>query len=275
MGGLESGMIRLHVSDGRHEDVAYLTLNVLRPPPKVQLLAGGPYDLRVGGSVSGTIGIHSMGPRPLPDDLALVQLTAFDDFIVSETGRFAFVPAWTGTYHVRVGIDDTEGIWPPGEAPQALLVFNVQPANRYPPMAYGWKEVRVVEGTTARVQLQALDDLGEPVTFAVVDGDGLGATVDASTGVLELRPADGQLGRYTVELSLSDGELDEVVILEVYITEEPSLSGLWVVLAVTVAGLVIGGIYYWSLRRGRLPWAAEPEPASPEANPKHNDRASG
>jgi hypothetical protein len=152
-----------------------------------------------------------------------------------------------GIYQVRVGIQRGDGTtqqrWE-----GAILSFKVVPDAGLPPQPYGWKDLHVVEGEKVIIHLQAVDLEGGSVTYQLVSMDGLDASIDPTTGMLTIRPTDGDVGKHKVTVSLSDGtEVDDYV-LQVFVTESPSSgTAIWLVIGLGLA-LMFGAAIYLVIR---------------------------
>ena len=183
--------------------------------------------------------------------------------VLDNSGRYAFVPQHPGTFHLRLGVTRLDGTTEPTWE-GAMLVFHVVPANTWPPQLVGLTDLRLAEGETARVGLQALDLEGGTVSFEVVDDGGIGATVDEESGLLTLRPGEGDDGVHQVVVRLSDGELSEDVTISLVVEpKEASAAPFATLVIVVVVALVL--LLWW--RRRTAP--------AKEWDPNGNESGSG
>jgi hypothetical protein len=249
--GLRSAIVRLVASDGIDSAEEYITINFTHDPVVLDIIVPGPFRLELGESITDQIELRNTGPWEPYVDPVLEQLTAFDEFNLGPANDFSFIPVRAGAYHVEVGIANGEMVGL-ADVPTATIVFIVVPTNQYPPLAFGWQDMHIVEGETARVRLQAIDEMGLPVIFSLEEDDGLAGEIDSSSGVLRLRPEVGDTGKHQVTVRLSDGTNSEDVVINVYVAEQPSASGLWLILAVLVAGAALTGYLLWHRRREQV-----------------------
>ena len=227
--------IGLTVSDGTYVDQGAMTVTIDRGVARMRLVGDTYHLLTQATTVAGEIEVENLGPGPATE-VELVQVEDNPDFILLGDGQYSFTGRLPGVHLVKLVLQradgSTEAAW------QGItIMFQVEPAVGEAPYPYGWVDLHVVEDQKAEYQLQALDLEGGVVTYSIVSDDGLGATVDPVTGLLTLRPAQGDLGKHEVVIMLSDGTLDDTATLTVYVTEGPSGSQIWGI-AIAVACLI-------------------------------------
>ncbi len=233
----------LEVSDGTYTDSTLLVVEVGRTPPRLRLEGETFHTAQQGDTVTGSLTMVNLGPGEPEEGLTVVDLSGNLLFEVTPEGDFTFQANLPGTYQVRVGIHradgTTESSWE-----GTILSFQVLPDPGWPPQAYGWPDLEVAEGDKARVHLQVLDLEGGKVTYELVDRDGLDASIDPDTGMLTIRPGDGDSGKHELTISLSDGTSSEDYVLQVFVTE-PSSPGtaFWIVVGLAIALVAIAAIY--------------------------------
>jgi hypothetical protein len=247
---LTSFNLELKVSDGTYNDTAHLLVYVQRSAPRLRLAGQTLHTATQGDTVNGSLSIEKLGPGGAEDDLFIVDLSGNLLFTITPSGQYTFEASVPGAYQVRVGIQRTDGTTE-GNWEDTLLSFKVLPDAGWPPQPYGWPDLEIVAGDKVTVHLQAVDLEGGPVTYEVVDHDGLDATIDPVTGMLTLKPTDGETGMHRVTVSLSDGNSQDDYVLQVFVTEDPaSGTTLWLVLGLVVA-LILVVIVYQMLRSRR------------------------
>ena len=242
-----SFLIGLEVTDGTYTDMAEVLVEVGRSAPRLRLAGETFHTATEGGTVTGSLSIENLGPGEVEEGMVIVDLSGNLLFTITPDGAYAFEAAVHGIYQVRVGIQrgdgTTEHSWQ-----GAILSFQVTPDAGLPPQPYGWKDLHVVEGQKVIIHLQAVDLEGGSVTYLLVSRDGLDASIDPTTGMLTIRPTDGDVGKHKVTVSLSDGtEVDDYV-LQVFVTESPSSgTAIWLVIGLGLA-LMFGAAIYLVLR---------------------------
>jgi len=241
--------IGLTVSDGTYEDTGAMIVTIDRGVSRMRLVGDTYHLLDQATTVAGEIQVENLGPGPAVD-VELIEIGDHPDFVLLEDGEFTFTGRLPGVHLVSLGLQrangTTEEIW------QGItIMFQVEPNVGEAPYPNGWVDLHVVEDQKAEYQLQALDLEGGVVTYSILSDDGLGATVDPVTGLLTLRPAEGDLGEHEVIITLSDGTMDDTAILMVYVTEGPSGSQIWGI-AIAVACLIAISLlvlFLWSRHR--------------------------
>jgi hypothetical protein len=237
----------LEVTDGTFTDTARLTVDLTRTAPRLMLSGENFITLEQGDNVTGELTMVNLGPGPVEDDLVIVDLSGNVLFDITPEGAYTFEGLSPGTYQVRVGIQRPDGS---SEAPwqDTILSFRVRPEAGWSPQPYGWPELEIAEGDEVKVHLQAVDLEGGPVIYELVDADGLRANLDPETGMLTLKPGEGDAGRHELVISLSDGTNEEDYILQAFVTEESSTgTAFWVVVGLAGAA-TFGGAVYWFVR---------------------------
>jgi hypothetical protein len=240
----------LEVSDGTYSDDARLLVEVGRTAPRLRLAGETFHTATQGADVTGSLSIVNLGPGKAEDGLSIVDLSGNLLFSITPGGDYTFEANVPGTYQVRVGIQRADGTSEPSWEP-TILSFKVLPDSGWPPQAYGWPDLEIAEGEKVTVHLQALDLEGGSVTYELVDGDGLDASIDPDTGMLTIRPGEGDGGRHRLTVSLSDGTSSEEYVLQVFVTDAPtSGKALWIVVGLGV-GLLAVGVVFMVLRHRR------------------------
>jgi len=243
--------LELDVTDGAYTDTTELLVKVTRTPPRLRVAGETLHTVQQGAILNGSLRIEDLGPGTPDEGLAIVELTGNQLFAVEPDGDFTFQASVPGTYTVRVGIQRADGSSDPSWE-GALLMFHVVPGAGLAPQPYGWPDLRVAGGQKVTVQLQAVDLEGGPVSYSVVDGDGLGATIDPVTGMLTLRPSEDEGGGHQVVVQLSDGTTSEEFTLQVYVTDPPSgSSSLWAMAGIIIAAAVVGLLLWFLVLRRR------------------------
>jgi hypothetical protein len=241
----------LTVSDGTYTDTAQLQVDVDRTSPRLRIAGGSMHTALQGDTITGSLSIENLGPGTPEADLVMMDLSGNLLFSITPEGEYSFDASVPGTYQVRVGIQRVDGT---SEAnwEDTFVSFQVRPDAGWPPQPYGWPELEVVAGEEVTVHLQAVDLEGGTVTYELVDGDGLDATIDPVTGMLTLRPTQVEAGKHQVVVSLTDGSSTDDYVLQVYVTDEPASSTtLWLVLGLIVSLIVVVAIYlFLRSRRG-------------------------
>jgi hypothetical protein len=236
-------VLDLTVSDGTYQDTTRLTVEVGRTAPRLRLSGETFHTTTQGVDVTGDLAIVDLGPGEAEADLAIVDLSGNLLFTVTPGGHYTFEANLPGTYLVRVGIQRTDGTTET-EWETTILSFKVLPDPGWPPQAYGWPDLEIAGGEKVTVHLQALDLEGGNVTYGLVNRDGLDATIDPATGMLTIRPGEGDSGKHQLTVSLSDGTSSEDHVLEVFVTESPSSgAALWIVVGLGVGLLGVAVVY--------------------------------
>ncbi len=237
--------LELWATDGTFTATAPFTVNITGEVGRLRLVAPGPTTFRMGVVASGKVTIEDLGSG-VTEELLIKALDVYPALHIEYDGRYTFVPQHPGTFHLRLGVTRLDGTTEPTWE-GAMLVFHVLPANTWPPQLVGLTDLRLAEGEVARVGLQALDLEGGTVSFEVVDDGDIGATVDEGSGLLTLRPSEGDAGLHRVVVRLSDGELSEDVTISVVVEpEEASAAPLATLVIVIVVALVL---FLWWRRR--------------------------
>jgi hypothetical protein len=238
-----SFLLDLSVSDGTYSDEAQLLVEVDRSAPRLRVIGGAFHTAAQGDTVSGSLSIENLGPGEAEEGLVIVDLSGNLLFSITPEGEYTFDASVPGTYQARVGIQRADGTsetkWE-----DTIVSFRVLPDAGWPPQPYGWPELEIVAEEKVTIHLQAVDLEGGPVTYELVDDDGLDATIDPVTGMLTLRPTQAEVGGHQVVVSLTDGTTKDEYVLQVFVTDEPA-SGtlLWLVLGLVIALIAVVGIY--------------------------------
>lgn len=244
--------LRLDVTDGSYTDTTELEVVTGRPPPRLRLVGETFRTLAHGATATGNLTMENLGPGPVPEGLAIVDLSGNLLFDITPEGSYTFSASVPGTYQVRVGIQRPDGSSDP-RWEGTVLSFTVVPDAGWPPQAYGWKDLDIAAGEKVTVHLQALDLEGGDVTYSLTVRGDLDAEIDPHTGMLTLRPGEEDVGRHELTVALSDGSSSEEYVLQVFVTETPSSgSALWIVMGMALV-LLFAGAVYWMLwwRKGR------------------------
>jgi VCBS repeat-containing protein len=140
------------------------------------------------------------------------------------TGVFDWTPTYSqgGQYTLRFGATDPYGL-------QSTLDVNVVIANTDRAPVLIPSNHQVVLGQQLTFSLNGSDpDTGDTLTYTA-KGLPDGATLNASTGVVQWTPGPGQAGDYLVMATISDGELDTVAPVVIRATTSPQLPNVVIV----------------------------------------------
>ncbi len=244
-----STTLLLTASDGTYYDEATVTVVITRGVARMRIVGEATHTLAQGATTLGELVVENLGPGP-GEDVLIVEVVDHPDFQLDDDNKYTFKGASPGTHIIWLALERADGTSEEGWQGLAVM-FVVEPGPGEPPQAYGWQDIEIAEDQKATVHLQALDWEGGEVTYSIVSDDGLGATIDPSTGVLTLRPSEGDAGKHEVEISMSDGNREDTAILTVYVTETPSSSQLWgatiaIACALAIAMLVL---FIWYRQR--------------------------
>lgn len=116
-----------------------------------------------------------------------------------------------GTHRIKVRVSD-------GTATATSVVILHVGENR-PPRIEQSARPRVRSGEAVETLFRASDDDGDTLSFEAVRLP-RGATVDPRNGRVIWTPSDTQTGAHSLQIRVSDGELDEIAELEVEVVEE-------------------------------------------------------
>ncbi len=244
-----SASLLLTASDGIYSDEATVTVVITRGVARMRIVGEATHTLAQGTTTVGELVVENLGPGP-GEDVLIVEVVDHPDLQLDDDNKYTFHGASPGTHIIWLALQRADGTSEEGWQGLAVM-FVVEPGPGEPPQAYGWQDIEIAEDQVAKVHLQALDWEGGAVTYSIVSDDGLGATIDPSTGVLTLRPSEGDAGEHEVEISMSDGNREDTAILTVYVTETPSSSQLWgatiaIACALAIAMLVL---FIWYRQR--------------------------
>jgi hypothetical protein len=237
------------VTDGTYEDITTITATITRETARLRLVTDPVVDVEEGLTARGVIEVENLGPGEAMD-VEIVEVVDHPDFLLGEDGNYTFLANSPGTHIVTLRIELPDGYSDPAWE-GITMVFHVSPDAGLPPQPYGWLDLRLVEGERAKVQLQAVDLEGGQVTFSIVDDGGLEASIDPASGMLKVHPDEGDTGKHEVVIRLSDGTNAEDTILNVYVAEAPSTSGLWVILVMLLVGAAMSGYIWWHRKHER------------------------
>jgi YD repeat-containing protein len=113
--------------------------------------------------------------------------------------------------------------------------------NRAPTLA-PVDSIAVYPGEAARVQLVGVDPDGDPLTYSVKTPSALPTGRISPSGLLELRPAPGEIGTYVFDVAVSDGELQAIRTVTVDVLPDPVTTTRVSGRILDIAGVPIEGM---------------------------------
>lgn len=137
---------------------------------------------------------------------------------VVESGRVRYTPAdgFTGTDSFRYTVVDPEGA-----SAQGTVTVTVVPGNRAP-VVQAIADLELVEGTELRLQVQANDPEGDPLSYRLIAAPD-GALIDAASGLIRWTAA-GADASHGFSVVVSDGERETTLSFLVMVLPPPVLN---------------------------------------------------
>ncbi len=165
-----------------------------------------------------TVSVIATDPDGDPVTVTADALPAGASFDPS-TRIFDWTPTFTqaGDYSVTFTAADPDGL-----RDTAMLLLTVTNVNRAPVLA-PLSDVSIEVGQLLSLTVGATDPDGDAVTY---DAEPLpsGATLNATTGVLQWTPSAAQLGTHSLQVTASDGQLTASQSLTMTVTAAPPLA---------------------------------------------------
>lgn len=190
------------------------------------------------------------------DALVFSLVSAPPDATVSSNGTFEWTPRSLlgGNVSVVLRISDTKGY--------ALYSFSfgVLTENRSPSFTSTPFGLRIVQGASWSYSPMVSNPESDQTLRFRLDKGPIGMTIDPATGRLTWKPSPSQAGKFTVNISVSDGLATTVQTFSLTVVAPDAQKGFleswWPALAVAAAAVAAGGASAVFLRRRK----AEPGP---------------